>query len=201
MQEDFFYPLASASEVALVAEIRAELDQDLSRLPSRHWKDVTGDMRMLRFLRGFDHSVPQALAAVRDMLATRAHYDLDALHESWAHKPCHHLTGGFPHQESVTRFKPGLPTVGTSLHGHPIAYEPLRLHQYARMLEEIGEEAMLHFYLCQCESRMAQVDRMSEEQGRMVKRARVPYPVAASVTRMRTRAQALTPSHVRDCLH
>jgi len=37
------------------------------------------------------------------------------------------------------------------------------------MLEEIGEESMLEFYLAQCESRMAQLQRLSEEQGRMVK--------------------------------
>jgi hypothetical protein len=161
-------PLASEAEAAQVAEMRAALHDEIDALPSRDFPDVTGDIRMLRFLRGFDHSVPQALAAVRDMLDTRRRYGLDALRR-WADVPCHHIDGGFPHQEAVTRHKPGLPTVGLSHDGHVIAYEPLRLHRYAAMLEEIGEESMLEFYLAQCESRMAQLQRLSEEQGRMVK--------------------------------
>lgn len=69
----------------------------------------------------------------------------------------------------VTRLKPGLPTCGLSRHGHPIAYEPLRHHQYGKLLDEIGEEAFLAFYLAQCESRMGQVHRLSQQQQRLVK--------------------------------
>ena len=149
--------------------MRAALQQDLAGLASRHWPDVTGDLRLLRFLRGFDHSIPQALEAVRDMLATRARYGMDELHEAWAYVPCHHISGGFPHQAKVNLLKPGLPTVGFSLDGHPIAYEPLRLHNYAKILDAIGEEGQLDFYLCQCESRMQQVHALSEQAGCMIK--------------------------------
>lgn len=167
--DNLVFPLATDVEAALIAEMREALKDDIANVPSRHFPDVTGEIRLLRFLRGFDQSVPQALAAVRDMLATRARYKMDALHERWAHVPCHHITGHFPYQTEVTRLKPGLPTSGISFDGHVIAYEPLRLHQYAAMLQEIGEDAMLEFYLCQCEARMGQVHRLSEARGTLVK--------------------------------
>ena len=141
------------------------------RVSSADFEDVTGDLRLLRFLRGFDNSIPQAVAAYRDMLATRKRYDMDVLHERWATVPCHHVDGRFPHQKEIDLYKPGLPTVGYSHTplGYPIAYEPLRLHNYGATLEHLGEQGMMEFYLAQCESRMGQLQRLSEEQGRMVK--------------------------------
>ena len=121
MNDDLIFPLASDAETTQVTEMRAALQDELSHLPSRNFEDVTGDIRLLRFLRGFDNSVPQAVAAVRDMLATRAHYGMDAIHERFAHVPCHHVHGKFPHQDAVMRFKPGLPTCGLSRDGHPVA--------------------------------------------------------------------------------
>lgn len=82
MPEDdgLFEPLASTSELEQLAQIRASLADEMQLLPSRHFPSVTGDVRLLRFLRGFDHSVPQATAAVRDMLAIRQRYSMDELH-------------------------------------------------------------------------------------------------------------------------
>jgi len=103
------------------------------------------------------------------MLQLRALYNLDVLHEAWAHVECNHETAGFPHQEAVTRLKPGIPTAGRSFEGHVIVYEPLRHHQYARSLEVLGEIGMRDHYYAQCESRMGQLQRLSVEQNRMVK--------------------------------
>ena len=56
---------AASTPAAVEAPLLTSVLQDeLSRLPSRNFEDVTGDIRLLRFLRGFDHSVPQAVAAV-----------------------------------------------------------------------------------------------------------------------------------------
>ena len=56
------YPLASDEEVSLIAEMRKQLN---GLLPA--WEDVGGDIRLLRFLRGFDRDVATAVDAVRDM--------------------------------------------------------------------------------------------------------------------------------------
>ena len=201
MEEELVFPLASAAEASQVGEMRGLLHEELAPLPSNHFPDVTGDLRLLRFLRGFDHSVPLAVGAVREMLAMRQRYGMDALHERWACVPCHHITGGFPHQESVLRFKPGLPTVGMSLHGYPIAYEPLRLQQYGRMLEEIGEQGMLDFYCAQCESRMHQLHSLSEKQGRMVKMILVIDLRAVSVWQLVSRRWAKYDETYQKCIN
>ena len=59
--------------------MRAKLEAELSPLRCNAWPDVTGDVRMLRFLRGFDHDVKQAVKAFRSMLAMRAQHRLDEL--------------------------------------------------------------------------------------------------------------------------
>ena len=160
---------ADAAELEQVAEMRQFLADDFSAALCGQWKDVTGDLRLLRFLRGYDNDVAKATAAVRDLLAIRKRYRLDEdYHEQYASLPCTHIAA-FPHQDEINRFKPGLPTVGLSQDGCPICYEPLRLHRYGATLEEIGESGMLHFYLAQCESRNMQLHKLSEAAGAMVK--------------------------------
>ena len=160
--------LADAREKPLVAQMRELLRAELAVLPSRRWPDVTGEIRLLRFLRNADNSVTKAVAAVRDMLAVRKRYGLDAIHDRWAYRPCDHETGGFPHQAAIDRLKPGIPTLGQLVDGCPVCYEPLRLHRYTEVLETIGEEGMLEFYLAQCESRNMQLHQLSEERNRLV---------------------------------
>lgn len=167
--ESLYVPLASESEAALVCELRKELADDLARAPSAKFEDVSGDIRLLRFLRGWDHSILEAAAAVREMLALRAKYDLDELHETWAHVECDHRTADFPHQEAIDRLKPGITTAGLSHDGHVLVFEPLRHHQYGKVLEAIGDTGMRDHYFAQCESRMGQLQRLSVSQQRMVK--------------------------------
>jgi hypothetical protein len=161
-------PLADEVEAQQVAEMRAELSDDLAAVRCGKWPDVTGDVRLLRFLRGYDHDVPKAVAAVRDLLAVRKRYKLDDCHELWANVVCSHESA-FPHQDAVNRLKPGLPTVGLSTAGLPVCYEPLRYHRYGQILEEIGEDGIVDFYVAQCESRNMQLHRLSEEQQQMTK--------------------------------
>jgi hypothetical protein len=168
-ENKFHVSLATAEEEEQLRTMRERLEADLKAAPSARFEDVTGDIRLLRFLRGYDNDVTQAVAAVRDMLELRVRFNMDEVHEKWAHLDCHHETAGFPHQAAVNQFKPGIPTVGIGKHGHVIVYEPLRLHQYAAILDEIGEAGMHEFYLAQCESRMGQLQRLSVEQGQMVK--------------------------------
>jgi hypothetical protein len=168
-EKKFHVSLATAEEEEQLSTMRERLEADLKAAPSARFEDLTGDIRLLRFLRGYDNDVTQAVAAVRDMLELRVRFNMDEVHEKWAHFDCHHETAGFPHQTAVNQFKPGIPTVGIGKHGHVIVYEPLRLHQYAAVLDEIGEAGMHEFYLAQCESHMGQLQRLSVEQGQMVK--------------------------------
>jgi hypothetical protein len=69
--------LASAAEQAAVEALRRELGADLAALPAgaAQLVDVTGDVRLLRFLRGHGD---EAAAAYRRMLALRKEHGLDS---------------------------------------------------------------------------------------------------------------------------
>ena len=64
--------LADAAEARQVAEMRAALSDDLAAVRSGKMPDVTGDLRLLRFLRGYDNDVPKAVAATVARAATLA---------------------------------------------------------------------------------------------------------------------------------
>ena len=55
-----------------------------------------------------------------------------------AYRPCTH-TEGFPHQATVSRYMPGLPTVGLSVADGPIVYQLLGGFEFRGVLKEIGE--------------------------------------------------------------
>ena len=162
------FPLADEAEARQIAEMRKELAADLSAMRCGAWPDVTGDVRLLRFLRGFDNDVNKAVAAVRDLLQIRKKYRMDEAHEKYASLDCSHLSP-FPHQAVIDRCKPGLPTVGLSRTGLPVCYEPLRYHKYAKTLDEIGEDGVVEFYVAQCEARNMQLHLLSEQQRQLTK--------------------------------
>ena len=121
------FPLADEAEARQIAEMRKELAADLSAMRCGAWPDVTGDVRLLRFLRGFDNDVNKAVAAVRDLLQIRKKYRMDEAHEKYASLDCSHLSP-FPHQAVIDR-QAG-PTVGPAAQA-ATCYEPLRYHKYA----------------------------------------------------------------------
>ncbi len=148
--------------------MREELSAELCNKPCSAWDDVTGDMRLLRFLQGFDGDTEAAVSAVREMMRVRAKYEMDRVHEPWAHLPCSHETP-FPHQSVIQQHCPSYATVGYSRHGHPICYNPVGRHDYRGILRAIGEAAYLEFYLPQSESRMRQLHELSVAQRRLAK--------------------------------
>ena len=63
----------SAAEAPRLAELKAELAAELAAQPA--WPELTGDIRLLRFLRGHGDG---AAAAYRRMLALRKEHGLDS---------------------------------------------------------------------------------------------------------------------------
>eukprot|EP00511_Aplanochytrium_stocchinoi_P004279 CAMPEP_0204825460 /NCGR_PEP_ID=MMETSP1346-20131115/3343_1 /ASSEMBLY_ACC=CAM_ASM_000771 /TAXON_ID=215587 /ORGANISM="Aplanochytrium stocchinoi, Strain GSBS06" /LENGTH=393 /DNA_ID=CAMNT_0051953103 /DNA_START=118 /DNA_END=1296 /DNA_ORIENTATION=+ len=165
--ETLDFPLASQEEEEEVKELRSLLAEDFADRACGKWPDVTGDVRLLRFLRGYDHQLEAAAEAVRDMLQIRDKYNMDEVHESFADVECNNEY--FPGGNEVQSLIPGLGTVGISFSGHPVCYVPIGRHNVQRYLEEYGEEHYIKFYLAQVESRMMQLHRLSEKEGRMIK--------------------------------
>lgn len=76
------WPLATADEAALLEELKAAAAPLFEGLASAAFEDVAGSLRLLRFLRGFEYSVPTATVAVRRMLQLRKEYGMDAQREA-----------------------------------------------------------------------------------------------------------------------
>eukprot|EP00928_Gymnodinium_smaydae_P061147 TRINITY_DN45301_c0_g1_i1.p1 TRINITY_DN45301_c0_g1~~TRINITY_DN45301_c0_g1_i1.p1 ORF type:complete len:430 (-),score=89.12 TRINITY_DN45301_c0_g1_i1:12-1139(-) len=146
----------------MVAEVRRQL---ADALPA--WDDVGGDIRLLRFLRGFDRDVAATVSAVRDMLSLRARHRLDALRPGVARLPC--VQRSCPHYQRVLRYLPGLYSVGLSPAGHVVCYVPIGLHNVRGLLSDVGQETYLEYYRTHIETRSAQLDRLSRSQGKICK--------------------------------
>ena len=71
----------TAEEQPLLDELREAVAPALEGLACAEWPDVTGSLRLLRFLRGFEFHVPSAAVAFRRMLDVRKEYGMDASHE------------------------------------------------------------------------------------------------------------------------
>ena len=107
MDETLASPLANARESELLAAMRVALREDLLASPAANWPDVCGDLRLLRFLRGYSGNASAAATAFRDFLAVRAKYRIDELHhERWHAVPCDERAN-FPHEAHVMRTMPG----------------------------------------------------------------------------------------------
>ena len=166
--EPLHFPLATADETAVLVRMHATLEPELAGLACAAWPDVTGPIRLLRFLHGFDHDEEKALAAVRSMLELRRSYGFDRVHDQWCSMPCTH-TSGFPHQAIVSKHMPSITTLALSVDGHPIVYSAIGKQDNRACLAELGEEGYLEFYIAQCESRMAQLHALSMVQRAMTK--------------------------------
>jgi len=104
--ETLDFPLASQEEEEEVKELRSLLAEDFADRACGKWPDVTGDVRLLRFLRGYDHQLEAAAEAVRDMLQIRDKYNMDEVHESFADVECNNEY--FPGGNEVQSLIPGM---------------------------------------------------------------------------------------------
>jgi len=176
---DLYYSIApTPKEAEQVAAMKCALNPDLAGLACAEWPDVTGDLRLLRFIQGYNHNLDKATAAVRDMLVMRKLHNCDSLHQRWAPTPCDHLQD-FPHQAHVQDCMPSYGTIGVSREGHAVCYNPIGRHDFRRLLQKprgedgleapLGEAGFLEFYVAQCESRMHQLHVLSLQHNVMAK--------------------------------
>ena len=68
-QQEMVWPYAQGEEVGKLKEMYEQLAGDFKDVPQ--YPEVTGEYRMVRFLRGFNRDVDGAVKAVRNMLAIR----------------------------------------------------------------------------------------------------------------------------------
>lgn len=171
-QANLSWPTATPDEAPLLAELKELLAPELGGLACAAWPDVLGDVRLLRYLRGFEYFVPAALAAVHRALACRADYGLDAAHERacGTARAAGYDGAGFAHVERVRKFLPALWNAGASTEGHAVVHVSLGAHDRAGLWASgVSEEDYLAYYAEQSEARMGQLHDLSEARASMAK--------------------------------
>mmetsp|Transcript_11827 Transcript_11827/g.27631 ORF Transcript_11827/g.27631 Transcript_11827/m.27631 type:complete len:412 (-) Transcript_11827:92-1327(-) len=136
-------PLTTAEEAPLLIRMRIELSADLEQIAQHD--DVSGDIRLLRFLRGHSHSVEQASAAYRAMLATRSKHDVEAIRQKVL--ACPLVAEDMPHGKEVYPLYPLQLNCGLSVRGHLVSIDPIGLIQLSLLMEQVGPEKLFEFMI------------------------------------------------------
>ncbi|KAJ1621036.1 hypothetical protein T492DRAFT_887671, partial [Pavlovales sp. CCMP2436] len=101
--------------------------------------------RLLRFLRGHSHSVEQASAAYRAMLATRSKHDVEAIRQKVL--ACPLVAEDMPHGKEVYPLYPLQLNCGLSVRGHLVSIDPIGLIQLSLLMEQVGPEKLFEFMI------------------------------------------------------
>jgi len=162
-------PLTTPEEAPLLIRMRIELAADLETCPQ--YDDVTGDIRLLRFLRGYKHSVSQACIAYRAMLATRMQHDVDAIRRQVLARSL--SAEDMPHGAEIYPFYPIQLDCGQSKHGHLVSVDPVGQLRLREVMREVGPEKMFEFMIGVSELRQIIMDEVSVESGHLVQSVQV----------------------------
>jgi hypothetical protein len=161
--------LHSDVEQRLVGQMRQELQAELAA--SQEFDDVVGDIRLLRFIRGYDCQIPAACDAYRAMLAWRKEHGLDARHEEWAAKELNweSVDNGL----EVGEMFAFTPMVGFSTRGHLVQLENMGRHDYDKLGEPGAADKLTNAWRAMLELRSIKMNALSREKGMLVKSVQI----------------------------
>lgn len=168
-------PLTTAQEAPLLTRMcarppprrRIELGAELEGAHD----DVCGDIRLLRFLRGYAHSVPHAAAAFRAMLATRRQHGVDGIRQQVLTQPLE--AQAMPHGREIYALYPIQLNCGTCAKGHLVSVDPLGAIQLGALMDGPGCAKLFQFMLGASELRQVLLDERSEQSGRLVQSVQI----------------------------
>jgi len=170
----------TADEVPLLDELKMAVAPSLEGLACADWEDVTGSIRLLRFLRGFEFHVPSAALAFRRMLEVRRDYSMDASHDKAIE--INAATGPFgellPTDKSadIHKHMPWM-RMGVAQGGArgigPVHYLPLaRISFDGFYAADCADNFFEHHTVCQ-QAGAYELQQLSKERGVMVKTAMI----------------------------
>lgn len=169
--------LASHCEAEKIRELRRLMVMELSELTARghDFPHTTGDIFLLRVLRGHDGDVERACAWYRKCLAVRQARRLDELHLQLEAAQVPLSFGRMPHATEVAAYTTMVfdEQRWRTPRGDLLFYDALGDLQSRGMVRDLGWDRCREFLTAMLERRLAVLDRMSREQNRMVKIVRV----------------------------
>merc|ERR1719245_896042 len=158
---------ASPEEEEAVKELRTRLEPELSALAAsgKDFPHTTGDVFLLRVLRGMEANLDKAWDWYRKFLELRKQHGLDAIHEKCEASKTSWKAAAMPHSEEV------LTCWNTSFDEDDMRTPRGDLFWYdalgdAKPTEIVAmKEKYVDFMRTACERRMSALNRLSHEQG------------------------------------
>lgn len=163
-------PLATSSERRQIDEMRT-LIGDHVLAPYKDKEEVSGDISLLRYLRGRNHDVEDAARVFREHIAVRKKHNLDqvrasvleaSLSDSYTHLD-------FPNGEVCNRHMPVVFNAGSSKEGHVYCYIPIGRQDSRPIWSDVGFEKYFEFLIHEWVCRDLQLTRLSHKHGRLIK--------------------------------
>ena len=170
-QQEMVWPYAQGEEVGKVKEMYEQLADDFKDVPQ--YPEVTGEYRMVRFLRGFNRDVDGAVKAVRNMLAIRKEYNMDEIREKYGDCDVWDLEEHKDTKDLHTKVMQYMPihNVGFNEQGHLIQYHPLGDHNLKAFVKDVGLEdgEFLKYSVIAQSIRMKTMNDQTEKMGSLCK--------------------------------
>mmetsp|Transcript_77930 Transcript_77930/g.167222 ORF Transcript_77930/g.167222 Transcript_77930/m.167222 type:complete len:414 (-) Transcript_77930:176-1417(-) len=167
--------LATEEEAKLIEEVRKELAPELDALKAAgvDFPHIVGDIFMLRVLRGNDRDIKMACEWYKKLLECRKKHGMDEIHKKcmdehipW--RPCAFLNG----EEISKYYNSQFDEAERTKDGYFIWYDSVGDVDYEG-LKQFGLDKFTEFYLTIIERRASLLDKMSREEGRLVKTIRI----------------------------
>lgn len=195
---------ATKDELKLISDIRAQVEPELAGLREAglDFPHTTGDIFFTRLVRGNNGSVEESIKWYKDFLEIRKKYKLDEIYKSCEARNVKWVAIAMPHYELMSQFQnclfdeENLLTVG----GCPIWYDSVGDQDSKRMLEEVGEEKVKEFYHTAFEIRCSMADRLSREQGKIVKLVRIMDFKGTTLSQRNSTWDRFDKEHIRPVL-
>jgi hypothetical protein len=155
----------TGKQLAAVKELRERCAEDLAQ--AAPFPEVVGDLRILRFLRGHKFNIEVASEMYRGMLRWRKRHGVDAVRQQIVQgglRPC-----DYPGYERFVRYYPSAVDVCRDKKGRPVAIERVGAIQPKKMMSSFSLAEWLRFHIFCCEYTSLTLQRLSDQQGRLVR--------------------------------
>ncbi|KAG7400160.1 Transfer protein [Phytophthora boehmeriae] len=163
--------------------LRTSLEEELSIERHAKYMELVGDVRLLRFLRGYKMNVSVAATKYREMLALRKKLNLDDIRDDIVNNNM--APDEFPHFQKIIPHLPFLDTYDlfSVPAGHVFYFEMTGYADLPGLLKDVSEEEWQTFFLYSMEYRAIKLDQLSRKNETLVQTIMVRDLAGFSIAR------------------
>lgn len=175
MEEQVEGIVPTAEEEPAFAAFKVELAAELATEPWASFPELTGDIRLLRYLRSREANVAEAAKAYRAHLVWRKQHNVDSIRQRVVDEKMTLDWSLYPRGDEVQACCPMVLHAGFSKQGHLVQLDNMGLVTPAALTgkEGMGLEAFLVAVIYMLEVRNKLQDDLSRETGRMVRTVQI----------------------------